>query len=54
MNIVKLIEGVYKVLWIELIGIDVLLNFMLNEKWMYGIIFFLKWVYEYLEIMVCY
>lgn len=53
-NIVKLIEGVYKVFWIELIGIDVLLNFMLNEKCMYGIIFFLKWVYEYFEIMVCY
>lgn len=53
-DIVKLIEGVYKVLWIELIGIDVFLNFMFDEKWMYGIIFFLKWVYEYFEIIVCY
>lgn len=49
-----LIEGIYKIFWIELIGIDVVLDFMFNEKKLYGMIFFLKWVEEYFEIMVIY
>lgn len=53
-DIVKLVEGVYKVCWTEPTGTDVALNFMANEKRMHGIIFFPKWVHEHPEITVCF
>ncbi|MBP2633669.1 MAG: padC [Firmicutes bacterium] len=53
-NIVKLIEDVYKVSWTEPTGTDVSLNFMLKEKRTHGSIFFPKWVHEHPEITVCY
>jgi phenolic acid decarboxylase len=53
-NLVKLVENVYKVSWTEPTGTDVSLNFMPEEKRMHGIIFFPKWVHEHPEITVRY
>jgi phenolic acid decarboxylase len=53
-DIVKLVDGVFKVSWTEPTGTDVSLNFMPADKRMHGIIFFPKWVHEHPEITVCY
>ena len=53
-DIVKLVEGVYKVSWTEPTGTDVVLNFMLNEKRTHGTAFFPRWVHERPDITVCY
>lgn len=44
-DIVKLLDGVYKVSWTEPTGTDVCLDFMLNENRTHGTIFFPKWVH---------
>ncbi len=53
-NIVKLVEGVYKVTWTEPTGTDVALDFMPEQKRIHGVIFFPKWVHEHPEITVCF
>lgn len=53
-NIVKLVDGVYKITWTEPTGTDVALDFMLEEKKIHGVIFFPKWVHEHPEITVCF
>ncbi len=53
-DIVKLVEGVFKVTWTEPTGTDVALNFMIADKRIHGVIFFPKWVHEHPEITVCF
>ena len=53
-DLVKLVDGVFKVSWTEPTGTDVSLSYMPNIKKMHGIIFFPKWVHDHPEITVCY
>nr|WP_263314397.1 phenolic acid decarboxylase [Mammaliicoccus sp. Marseille-Q6498] len=53
-DIVKIVDGVFKISWTEPTGTDVSLNFVPDEELMHGIIFFPKWVHEHPEITVCY
>lgn len=47
-------ESIYKIFWIELIGIDVSLIVNLGDKLFYGIIFFLCWIMNNLEKIICF
>ncbi|MCX2187437.1 phenolic acid decarboxylase [Limosilactobacillus pontis] len=51
-NIVMLTPGIYKVAWTEPTGTDVALDFVPNEKKLYGTIFFPAWVKQHPEITV--
>lgn len=51
---VKLTKDVYKLSWTEPTGTDVVIELMLEESRVHGIIFFPKWVEEHPEITVCY
>ncbi|GLI55707.1 phenolic acid decarboxylase PadC [Propionigenium maris DSM 9537] len=53
-DMVKLVEGIYKVSWTEPTGTDVCVDFMMDEGRVHGVIFFPKWVEEHPEITVCY
>ncbi len=53
-NIVKLVDGVYKITWTEPTGTDVALDFIIENKRVHGVIFFPKWVHEHPEITVCF
>ncbi|MDQ1099826.1 phenolic acid decarboxylase [Chryseobacterium sp. SORGH_AS 1048] len=46
-DIVKLVDGVFKICWTEPTGTDVSLDFMPNENKLHGVIFFPKWVHEH-------
>jgi len=54
MDLVELVEGVYKISWTEPTGTDVCVDFMMKEMKVHGVIFFPKWVEEHPEITVCY
>lgn len=42
-RMVKLVDGVFKVTWMEPMGTDVALNFMPNKHIMHSVIFFPPW-----------
>ncbi len=53
-DLVQLIDGVFKITWTEPTGTDVALDFMPQKSRVHGMIFFPKWVHEYPEITVCF
>lgn len=53
-DIVELVEGVYKISWTEPTGTDVVLNLMIAQKRTHGVAFFPKWVHQHPEITVCF
>ena len=53
-DIVKIVDGVFKICWTEPTGTDVSLDFVPNENKLHGVIFFPKWVHERPDITVCY
>lgn len=51
-DIVKIVDGVFKICWTEPTGTDVSLDFVPNENKLHGVIFFPKWVHERPDITV--